>query len=69
LTLLKHKAGSRRLDLQLRLDHERMRKMRLHRGLRHAWGFKVRGQHTKTTGRGRFRAGPVKASNKPGRKK
>ena len=26
-------------------------KMRLHRGLRHYWGIRVRGQHTKTTGR------------------
>jgi len=58
-----------KLDLQIRQDHDRMRKMRLHRGLRHAWGFKVRGQHTKTTGRGRKVAGAVKASNKPAKKK
>jgi ribosomal protein S13 len=25
--------------------------LRAHRGLRHYWGFKVKGQHTKTTGR------------------
>eukprot|EP00961_Rhodomonas_salina_P182960 2470062-Rhodomonas_salina.1 len=30
----------------------RLRKIRCNRGLRHAWGFKVRGQHTKSTGRG-----------------
>merc|ERR1719451_1751 len=36
---------------RLREDLERMKKMRLHRGLRHYWGIKVRGQHTKTTGR------------------
>jgi small subunit ribosomal protein S18e len=29
-----------------------MKKIRLHRGLRHYWQIKVRGQHTKTTGRG-----------------
>jgi small subunit ribosomal protein S18e len=32
-------------------DLERMKKMRLHRGLRHFWNIRVRGQHTKTTGR------------------
>jgi small subunit ribosomal protein S18e len=40
------------LDGILREDLERMKKMRLHRGLRHFWGTRVRGQHTKTTGRG-----------------
>eukprot|EP00056_Hartaetosiga_gracilis_P014075 m.239642 g.239642 ORF g.239642 m.239642 type:complete len:153 (-) comp13958_c0_seq1:134-592(-) len=40
------------LNSRLRDDFERMKKMRLHRGLRHAWGIRVRGQHTKTTGRG-----------------
>ena len=28
-----------------------MKKIRTHRGLRHYWGLKVRGQRTKTTGR------------------
>eukprot|EP00939_MAST-03C_sp_MAST-3C-sp1_P000716 g716.t1 len=35
----------------LREDLERLKKIRCHRGLRHYWGIKVRGQHTKTTGR------------------
>lgn len=39
------------LDAKLREDLERMKKMMLHRGLRHWWGIKVRGQRTKTTGR------------------
>eukprot|EP01067_Filipodium_phascolosomae_P001766 Filipodium_phascolosomae@DN212_c0_g1_i1.p1 len=39
------------LETCLREDLERMKKMRLHRGLRHHWGVTVRGQHTKTTGR------------------
>ncbi|CAD2091736.1 40S ribosomal protein S18, putative [Plasmodium vinckei] len=39
------------LDSYLREDLERMKKIRLHRGLRHHWGLRVRGQHTKTTGR------------------
>merc|ERR1712110_711351 len=35
----------------LRDDIERMKKIRLHRGLRHYWMLRVRGQHSKTTGR------------------
>merc|ERR1712194_269490 len=42
------------LDGGLRNDLERMKRCRNHRGLRHYWGLKVRGQHTKTTGRGRW---------------
>merc|ERR1719343_1938645 len=40
------------VDTCLRGDLERLRKIRSHRGIRHAWGLRVRGQHTKTTGRG-----------------
>jgi ribosomal protein S13 len=39
------------VDSSLRDDLERMKKIRLHRGLRHFWGLRVRGQHTCTTGR------------------
>ena len=39
------------LETKLREDIERLKKMRAHRGLRHWWGVRVRGQHTKTTGR------------------
>ena len=39
------------LDTKLRDDLERMKKIRCHRGLRHFWGLKVRGQKTKATGR------------------
>jgi len=39
------------LDAKMREDLERMKKMMMHRGLRHWWGIKVRGQRTKTTGR------------------
>ncbi|EZG43151.1 40S ribosomal protein S18 [Gregarina niphandrodes] len=42
---------SNAVDSALREDLERMKKMRSNRGLRHFWGFRVRGQHTKTTGR------------------
>eukprot|EP00353_Schmidingerella_taraikaensis_P010711 CAMPEP_0185567550 /NCGR_PEP_ID=MMETSP0434-20130131/793_1 /TAXON_ID=626734 ORGANISM="Favella taraikaensis, Strain Fe Narragansett Bay" /NCGR_SAMPLE_ID=MMETSP0434 /ASSEMBLY_ACC=CAM_ASM_000379 /LENGTH=153 /DNA_ID=CAMNT_0028181809 /DNA_START=25 /DNA_END=486 /DNA_ORIENTATION=+ len=38
---------------KLREDLELLKKIRAHRGLRHYWGLKVRGQHTKTSGRGR----------------
>ena len=39
------------VESKLRDDLERMKKIRLHRGLRHYWQLRVRGQHTKTTGR------------------
>eukprot|EP00341_Mesodinium_pulex_P013904 CAMPEP_0116924332 /NCGR_PEP_ID=MMETSP0467-20121206/23437_1 /TAXON_ID=283647 /ORGANISM="Mesodinium pulex, Strain SPMC105" /LENGTH=152 /DNA_ID=CAMNT_0004603119 /DNA_START=26 /DNA_END=484 /DNA_ORIENTATION=+ len=39
------------LQAKLRTDLERLKKMRAHRGLRHFWGLKVRGQHTKTSSR------------------
>ena len=39
------------LDNKLREDLERLKKIRAHRGLRHYWGIRVRGQHTKTPGR------------------
>lgn len=39
------------LDNKFREDLERLKKIRAHRGLRHYWGIRVRGQHTKTTGR------------------
>jgi len=42
---------SNNLDQKLREDIERLKRMRCHRGLRHFWGLRVRGQHTKTTGR------------------
>jgi small subunit ribosomal protein S18e len=35
----------------VRGDIERMKKIRVHRGIRHYWGHRVRGQHTCTTGR------------------
>jgi len=38
-------------ESKLREDIERLKKIRAHRGLRHYWGLRVRGQHTKTTGR------------------
>merc|ERR1712110_836960 len=36
---------------RLREDLERMKKIRNHRGLRHFWNLKVKGQRTKSTGR------------------
>ncbi|CAF0911437.1 unnamed protein product [Rotaria sordida] len=44
-------ATSNNLDTKVREDLERMKKIRVHRGLRHYWNLRVRGQHTKTTGR------------------
>merc|ERR1719377_24152 len=43
--------SSNGLQARLRDDLERLKKIRAHRGLRHYWGVRVRGQHTKTTGR------------------
>mmetsp|Transcript_9222 Transcript_9222/g.9193 ORF Transcript_9222/g.9193 Transcript_9222/m.9193 type:complete len:154 (-) Transcript_9222:243-704(-) len=42
---------SSQIDTAMRDDLERLKKIRNHRGLRHYWGLRVRGQHTKTTGR------------------
>lgn len=42
---------SNSVDTAIREDLERLKKIRAHRGLRHAWGLRVRGQHTKATGR------------------
>eukprot|EP00873_Tetraselmis_striata_P046667 jgi/Tetstr1/466931/TSEL_011385.t1 len=39
------------LDTKMRDDLERLKKIRAHKGLRHYWGLRVKGQHTKTTGR------------------
>ncbi|KAG2718110.1 hypothetical protein I3760_03G205500 [Carya illinoinensis] len=40
---------SNALDMKMRDDLERLKKIRNHRGLRHYWGLRVHGQHTKTT--------------------
>merc|ERR1711970_466354 len=42
---------SNSLDNKLREDYDRMKKIRLHRGIRHWWGLRVKGQKTKTSGR------------------
>mmetsp|Transcript_25423 Transcript_25423/g.28281 ORF Transcript_25423/g.28281 Transcript_25423/m.28281 type:complete len:156 (+) Transcript_25423:60-527(+) len=39
------------LDVKMREDLIRLKKIRAHRGLRHHWRLRVRGQRTKTTGR------------------
>jgi len=39
------------LDLQIKMDIDEMKKIRSWRGYRHAYGLKVRGQRTRTTGR------------------
>eukprot|EP00933_Yihiella_yeosuensis_P057296 TRINITY_DN56986_c0_g1_i1.p2 TRINITY_DN56986_c0_g1~~TRINITY_DN56986_c0_g1_i1.p2 ORF type:complete len:167 (+),score=19.87 TRINITY_DN56986_c0_g1_i1:35-502(+) len=41
------------VDTCLRNDLERMKRNRVHRGLRHHWNIRVRGQHTNSTGRHR----------------
>ena len=44
-------ASTNVLETKIREDLERMKKSRRHRGLRHHWLLKVRGQHTNSTGR------------------
>ena len=39
------------VDMAIRDDLTRLKKIRAHRGVRHYFGLRVRGQHTKTTGR------------------
>ena len=39
------------VDTKLREDLEKLKKIKNHRGLRHYWGLKVRGQRTFSTGR------------------
>merc|ERR1712211_196924 len=53
------------LDNKLREDLERLKKIRAHRGLRHYWGLRVRGQHTKTTGHKGKTVGVSKRSKQP----
>ena len=51
------------MDGKMRDDLERLKKIRAHRGLRHYWGLRVRGQHTKTTGRKGRTVGVSKKKN------
>ena len=46
-----HLTGSD-LDFAQRNDVDRLRRIKSWRGIRHSLGLKVRGQHTRTTGRG-----------------
>jgi len=39
------------LTVRVRMDVEKMKRIRSWRGVRHSLGLRVRGQHTKTTGR------------------
>ncbi|CAG0880025.1 unnamed protein product [Cyprideis torosa] len=56
-------AMANNLDTKIRDDLERLKKIRAHRGLRHYWGLRVRGQHTKTTGRRGKTVGVSKKKN------
>ena len=39
------------LELMTKIDIDRMKRTRSWKGIRHMYGLKVRGQHTRTTGR------------------
>lgn len=58
-----HVIGSE-LDLQIKGDIDRMKALRSWRGYRHAYGLRVRGQRTRTTGR----TGKVVGVRKKGRR-
>jgi small subunit ribosomal protein S13 len=45
-----HQTGAD-LELQIKTDVEQMKNLKTWRGFRHAYGLRVRGQHTRTTGR------------------
>ena len=57
-------ATSNLLESKVREDIERMKKIRQHRGLRHHWLLKVRGQHTKSNGRRGVSIGVVRKTAK-----
>ncbi|KAA6368404.1 MAG: putative 40S ribosomal protein S18 [Streblomastix strix] len=54
---------SQQVDIDIRDAIERLKKIRAHRGLRHIRGIRVRGQHTKTTGRHGKTVGVSKKKN------
>merc|ERR1712230_353249 len=58
---------SNQLDSKMREDLERLKKIRNHRGLRTYWGLRVRGQHTKTTGRRGKTVGVRRVDRRPPR--
>jgi small subunit ribosomal protein S13 len=54
------------LILRTKMDIEKMKELKSWRGYRHAYGLKVRGQRTRTTGRKGKALGVKKAVAKPG---
>lgn len=57
-------ASTNVLETKIREDLERMKKSKRHRGLRHHWLLKVRGQHTNSTGRRGVTIGVVRKQHK-----
>jgi small subunit ribosomal protein S13 len=55
------------LDFAKRADLNLLGEIKSYRGLRHARGLKVRGQRTKSTGRGKSAMGVVKKKTEPGK--
>ncbi|MHA1722752.1 MAG: 30S ribosomal protein S13, partial [Candidatus Baldrarchaeia archaeon] len=52
------------LVLTIKSDIDRMKKIKSWKGIRHALGLKVRGQRTRTTGRGGRTIGVTKKKKK-----
>lgn len=63
----KHLTSSN-LDLEVKSDVARMRGIKTYKGVRHAAGLKVRGQRTKSTGRGGVAVGVSKKKLAPAKK-
>ncbi len=57
------------LAMVTKLDIDRMKRIRSWKGIRHMYGLKVRGQHTRTTGRSGLVVGFVRKEQKQLKKK
>ena len=55
-----HHLLSKDVDFAKKLDIERLIKMKAYRGVRHARGYKVRGQRTRSTGRKGMTVGVIR---------
>jgi small subunit ribosomal protein S13 len=56
------------LELMMKFDIDRMKRTRSWKGIRHMYGLKVRGQRTRTTGRGGLVVGFYQAKAKDKKK-
>lgn len=62
-----HLIGNK-LELEIKRDIDRMKKMKSYKGVRHHLGLKVRGQRTKSTGRHGLVVGVLRKKKRPAEK-